>query len=111
MNLSMLLYMAILFVVLVPGLVLRLPSKGSLVFAAIVHALVFVVLYSLITHYTEGFDGPSGLNPISCKNGSIKIRFEDGTPGTICAYSLPKGDFCRTDAFCQSKSCNKSKCM
>ena len=108
----MCLYMALLFVLLVPGLVLRLPPNGSLLFTAIVHALVFVILYSLTNRYvqqlTEGFDGPSSLNPIACKYGWIRMRYENGTLGKMCAYSLPTGDFCRTDAFCQSKSCDQS---
>ena len=43
------LYVALLFVVLTPGLLLRLPPKGSLLMAAIVHGLVFALVY----HFTH----------------------------------------------------------
>jgi len=49
MNLMMSLYVALLFVVLTPGLLLRLPPKGSLLMAAIVHGLVFALVY----HFTH----------------------------------------------------------
>ena len=35
------LYGAVLFLLLTPGLVLRIPSKGPLLHASIVHAIVF----------------------------------------------------------------------
>ena len=43
------LYAAILFVLLTPGLILRIPSKGSLLTASIVHAIVFGVLLYFIS--------------------------------------------------------------
>ena len=43
------LYGAILFVLLTPGLVLRIPSKGSLLTASIVHAVVFGILLYVIS--------------------------------------------------------------
>ena len=49
MNLMMSLYVALLFVVLTPGLLLRLPPKGPLLMAAIVHGLVFALVY----HFTH----------------------------------------------------------
>ena len=42
------LYGAILFVLLTPGLVLRIPSKGPLLHASIVHAIVFGILLYFI---------------------------------------------------------------
>jgi hypothetical protein len=45
----MALYVAILFFLLSPGVLLRLPAGGSLVTAALVHAIVFGVIY-LFTH-------------------------------------------------------------
>jgi len=56
------LYIALLFVLLTPGVLLRLPPKGSLLTVAIVHGLVF----ALVFHFThrvvyrmsmEGFAG------------------------------------------------------
>lgn len=39
---------AILFVLLTPGLLLRIPPKGPLLTAAIVHAIVFAILFYFI---------------------------------------------------------------
>jgi hypothetical protein len=71
MSLLVSLYAAILFFVLVPGVLLSLPRKGSKYVVAAVHALVFGLIY----HFThklvwrlgvslEGFDAPH----ISAKN-------------------------------------------
>ena len=43
-----LLVLAALFVLLTPGVVLALPPGGSLMTQAVVHALVFVVVWSLV---------------------------------------------------------------
>ena len=45
MNWIVALYMAILFVVLTPGILLSLPPKGSPIVVAITHAVVFTVVY------------------------------------------------------------------
>jgi hypothetical protein len=45
MNLIMSLYVALLFVLLTPGVLLRLPPKGPLLTAAIVHGLVFALVF------------------------------------------------------------------
>ena len=42
-------YGAVLFVLLTPGLILRIPSKGLLLHASIVHAIVFIILFYLIS--------------------------------------------------------------
>ena len=48
-NIATLLYVVVLFVVLTPGILLRLPPKGSPLVVAIVHGAVFaLVLY--LTH-------------------------------------------------------------
>jgi len=43
----MTLYVAALFVLLTPGVLLRIPPKGSLLTVAIVHGLVFALIYHL----------------------------------------------------------------
>ena len=64
MHLICTLYVALLFVLLTPGVLLRLPPKGSLLTVAIVHGLVFALIYHF-THKmvlqlsTEGFKGVS----------------------------------------------------
>ena len=66
MSILVSLYTAILFFILVPGVLLRLPPKGGKFTVAAVHALVFGLIY----HFThklvwrmgvslEGFEAPS----------------------------------------------------
>jgi hypothetical protein len=43
------LYAAILFVLLTPGVLLRIPSKGSLLTSSIIHAIVFGILLYFIS--------------------------------------------------------------
>jgi len=47
MNLLMTLYIAALFVLLTPGVLVKLPPKGSLLTVAIVHGLIFALIYHL----------------------------------------------------------------
>jgi hypothetical protein len=49
MNIWMLLYVAVLFFVLTPGILVSLPSGGSKTTVAAVHALVF----ALVFHFTH----------------------------------------------------------
>jgi len=61
MYLYMSLFVAVLFFVLTPGVVLRLPPGGSKLMVAAVHAVVFAVVYGLVHKtvmhmlYPEGF--------------------------------------------------------
>lgn len=48
-NLYMALFVAVLFFLLTPGILLRLPPGGSKYTVAAVHAVVFVIVYHL-TH-------------------------------------------------------------
>ena len=49
MNLWVLLYIAVLFFVLTPGILVSLPSGGSKITVAAVHAFVFAVIF----HFTH----------------------------------------------------------
>jgi hypothetical protein len=68
MNIYDIVILAILFVVLTPGILLRLPMKGSNLFVAVVHGIVFgvvvfllhVIFRKLRTHILEGADGEEG---------------------------------------------------
>lgn len=51
MNLAVAIYSAVLFFILSPGVLLRLPSNGSKFMVAAVHALVFGILL----YITSGF--------------------------------------------------------
>ena len=64
------LYAAILFVLLTPGLILRIPSKGSLLTASIVHAIVFGVLLYFISKlvYQYGMENFKDHKPMTHDN-------------------------------------------
>jgi hypothetical protein len=51
MNLIVALYSAVLFVILSPNVLLRIPSKGSKFLVAGVHAIVF----GIVLYFTSGF--------------------------------------------------------
>lgn len=61
MYLCMSIFVAVLFFVLTPGVLLRLPPGGSKLMVAAVHAVVFAVVYCLVSKtvmdmmYPEGF--------------------------------------------------------
>ena len=78
----MVLFTAVLFYVLTPGILLRLPQGGSKMAVAATHAVVFALVY----HFTnkvvsrffgyEGFEGstsPSSGSPSSEKKGMQKM--------------------------------------
>jgi hypothetical protein len=50
-NISSLLYLVFLFFVLTPNVLLRIPPNGSKHVVALVHAVVFAVVY----YYTSGY--------------------------------------------------------
>jgi hypothetical protein len=52
-NISSLLYLVFLFYVLTPNVLLRIPPNGSKHVVALVHAVVFAVVY----YYTSGYVG------------------------------------------------------
>ena len=60
MDLLMSLFVAALFVALTPGVLLTLPSKGSKLTVAVVHGLVFAIVYhfthkAVFNYLYEGF--------------------------------------------------------
>ena len=66
MNFPFTLFVALLFVVLSPGVLLSLPSKGSLLTKVLVHSVVFAVVFYLtapmilqLSASVEGFRKPS----------------------------------------------------
>jgi len=75
MNWVVTLYSAILFFVLSPGILLRLPSNGSKFTVAAVHAVVFAILFHF-THKTiwslsKSITGKEGMNGIVVGNTHI----------------------------------------
>jgi hypothetical protein len=74
-NLTMILYVAVLFVLLTPGILLRLPPKGSPLVVAIVHGAVFALVlcltYKMVLRLgVEGFYAcPDGSPPKKTSRG------------------------------------------
>jgi len=68
-NVWMSLYIAALFFILTPGVLLRLPSGSSRMVVAATHAVVFALVYhfthNMVWNLTEGFSG-SGAAPAHC---------------------------------------------
>ena len=56
-NLSSLLYIVFLFYVLSPNVLLRIPPNGSKHVVALVHAVVFAVVYYYTSGYVSGLLG------------------------------------------------------
>ena len=48
MHIFMFLFVALLFFVLTPGIVLTIPAKGSKTMVALVHSVVFALVWTLI---------------------------------------------------------------
>jgi hypothetical protein len=76
---------ALLFSVLVPGVVISLPARGSLQTQALVHAVVFAglnyVVYTYVRPMLEGFDNPDSKvdqpcppNSVKCPSGDCKLK-------------------------------------
>lgn len=65
MSLAVSVYAALLFFVLTPGILLRLPNKGSKFVVALVHAVVFGFLFWLthkfVWRFTHRFEGMEGI--------------------------------------------------
>jgi hypothetical protein len=82
MNITVLVFSAVLFFVLTPGILVTLPKNGSKVTIAAVHALIFAVVFhfsnKLVVHLSEGFkEGkcnrcPAGYYHPSSSNCSCK---------------------------------------
>jgi hypothetical protein len=51
MNLVIALYAGILFLLLTPGVLVRLPPKGSFIAQAVVHAFIFAVVWHFTSKY------------------------------------------------------------
>ena len=78
-HIIMSLYAAILFIVLTPGILLRIPKNGSKWTVTLVHAAVF----ALVFHFTHKFIwnyfyGREGITNLSVPQTTLgKMRFQD----------------------------------
>jgi len=77
------LFNAVLFFVLVPGVVLRLPAHGSTVQQALVHAVVFAIVHHFAGHaikpfiMREGMENPDTKVSNPCPPGYEQCRSGD----------------------------------
>jgi len=70
---------ALLFIVLTPGILVTIPPKGSKIVVALVHGLIFALVYCIfhkalwhLTKKLEGFqNGSDYVFPPAIKNGDI----------------------------------------
>jgi hypothetical protein len=80
MYLWMSLFVAVLFFVLTPGVLLRLPPGGSKMTVAAFHAVVFAVVYGLVSKtvmdmlYPEGFTDMTACPPGQAKDHEGKCK-------------------------------------
>ena len=80
MYLWMSLFVAVLFFVLTPGVLLRLPPGGSKLTVAAFHAVVFAVVYGLVSKtvmtmlYPEGFTSMEACRPGYSKGEDGKCK-------------------------------------
>jgi len=80
-DIIMMLYAFVLFVLLCPGILLRLPSNGSKLTVAIVHGVVFAILFYLTHKWVLAtFYGKEGM----C------IKYDKKT-GNCIQTGVPKG--------------------
>jgi hypothetical protein len=70
--------MAILFVILTPGVLVWLPSGSSKNVAAIVHGIVFAAVWYLIYELIESIENTEGLTKKCSKAASIGCFFSGG---------------------------------
>lgn len=67
MMFAMPLFLAVLFVILTPGVVLSLPPKSPLLTKAVVHGLVFALVFYLLQSTVMQYDGFSNPKGAACK--------------------------------------------
>lgn len=63
---AMPIFLAVLFVVLTPGVLLSLPPKSPLLTKAVVHGLVFAVVYYLLQSTVAAYEGFGAAKDAKC---------------------------------------------
>ena len=97
MDLIISLYVAILFFILTPSVLLRLPPKGSIVVVAALHAVVFALIY-YFTHKIVWKLSIRWMNPTEGFREGYKFgQYVCGAP----AHPCPDNKFC-IDRTCKS---------
>jgi hypothetical protein len=102
MNLIVTLYTALLFFILTPNVLLRLPSKGSKMMVALVHSLVFALIFhfthKFVWRFSVGLEGATS-GPIPPSKAPVKKAPAPKAPapkgpapkGPLIKNSAPKG--------------------
>lgn len=87
MNLVLFLVLAALFVVLTPSVLLRLPKNGSKMTVAVVHGLVFALIWSLshrfLTRATSMFNIDIGGNYMEALEGAAEEKKKEESKGVL----------------------------
>jgi hypothetical protein len=102
MNLLMGLFVGVLFVVLTPGVLVRIPKRGKPLTVALVHGLVFAVIFHFTAKmlynagYIEGFQGQIPLSAEAEKiarrlGGDTSLRTPERTVKLNIANDLSQG--------------------
>jgi hypothetical protein len=82
-------YGGILFLLFTPGLIIRIPTKGSLLTASIIHSIIFAILYYLTFKIVYSYSAnPSRDFPVSGDDGAWSLR---RTPETYNKENFQKG--------------------
>jgi hypothetical protein len=85
MNVLFTVYAFVLFFVLTPGVLLRLPHRGSKVMVAFVHGLVFAAILVVSGHYVynrifEGLDDPGHKDAVTLMKYMCKMDLKKISP-------------------------------
>ena len=102
MRLTSALYLMALFFVLTPGVLLTLPSKGSVYLIALVHAVVFGIVYKL-THkmvyryFSEGFLSNTCTTDMDCNRSMNCNKTVDPSCDINARYVCSQGTCSKTN--------------
>lgn len=105
MNLLMIAFTVILFVLLTPGVVLSLPPKGTLVTMAVVHGLVFALIY----HFSHKAVSALSTQMDDYQMDGFDDMEEDKASGGQMG-AAPQGSMCKFSDQCMSGACNGGIC-
>lgn len=101
MNVPMTVYVGLLFYVLLPGVLVSLPRKGSKMIVALTHAVIFALVlqltyklvWKLVSQYgMDGFQDASGAKPptSSTTTTTSRVKQDAGTSGGKAAAAGQK---------------------
>jgi len=117
LSLAVFLSAFILFFILSPGVLLRLPPKGHKFTVAIVHAIVFSILFSLVLMVVQKVVGKEGLEhaktcyDVPHSDTGAKQYLDKITNKMVKAGYLSSGASCvAPSGTCYHKICKSGQC-